>query len=81
MNKIKTGIYIRVSTEEQAKTGFSIRAQKEKLISYSNLRDWEIYDIYIDDFMIFEREYLPTPFIKSLIEMYQKKTSLNIQIH
>ena len=28
---IETGIYIRVSTEEQAQNGYSIRAQKEKL--------------------------------------------------
>ena len=30
MKEYKTGIYIRVSTDEQAKHGFSIRAQKEK---------------------------------------------------
>ena len=31
MNMINTGIYIRVSTEEQANNGYSIRAQEEKL--------------------------------------------------
>ena len=36
---IKTGIYIRVSTEEQAKEGYSINAQKEKLTSYSNINN------------------------------------------
>ena len=46
---MKTGIYIRVSTEEQAKTGFSIRAQQEKLVSYANIRGWDIHDIYIDE--------------------------------
>ena len=46
---VKTGIYIRVSTEEQAKEGFSINAQKEKLKQYSFSRDWDIYDYYIDD--------------------------------
>ena len=30
-DNLKTGIYIRVSTEDQAKDGFSIPAQKEKL--------------------------------------------------
>lgn len=29
--RIITGIYIRVSTEDQAKDGFSIHAQREKL--------------------------------------------------
>ena len=44
---MKTGIYIRVSTEEQAKEGFSIRAQQEKLMGYIEIKDWELYDIYI----------------------------------
>lgn len=44
-----TGIYIRVSTEEQAKDGFSIAAQKEKLTKYAEVSDWIIFDYYIDD--------------------------------
>ena len=47
--KVKVGIYVRVSTEEQAKEGFSINAQKDKLKQYALVRDWDIYDIYIDD--------------------------------
>jgi len=43
-----TGIYIRVSTQEQAKEGFSVEAQKDKLIAYCNAKNWNIYDIYID---------------------------------
>ena len=46
---INAGIYIRVSTEEQAKEGFSIPAQKEKLTKYAEANSWNIYDIYIDD--------------------------------
>ena len=46
---VKTGIYVRVSTEEQAEEGFSIRAQTEKLKSYAFLKDWDIYDIYSDE--------------------------------
>ncbi len=46
---VKTGIYLRVSTEEQAKEGFSINAQKEKLTNYSKINDWEIIDYYIDN--------------------------------
>lgn len=44
-----TAIYIRVSTEEQAKEGFSIKAQKQKLTQYALARDWQIFDFYIDD--------------------------------
>ncbi len=46
---IKTGIYMRVSTEEQAKEGFSINAQKEKLTNYSEISDWAISDYYIEN--------------------------------
>ncbi len=46
---MKTAIYIRVSTEEQAKEGFSIAAQREKLTAFVQSQDWDIYDYYIDD--------------------------------
>lgn len=49
MNILNTGIYIRVSTEEQAKFGYSIKAQKEKLLNYALIKEWKIYDIYIDE--------------------------------
>ena len=44
---INTGIYIRVSTEEQVNNGYSIRAQEEKLVSFCKIKDWNIYNIYI----------------------------------
>ncbi len=43
------GIYVRVSTDEQAINGFSIRGQIEKLISYCNIKEWDIYKIYKDE--------------------------------
>ena len=46
---VPTGIYVRVSTEDQAQEGYSIRAQIEKLKAYAVLRDWYIYDIYSDE--------------------------------
>lgn len=42
-------IYIRVSTVEQAQEGYSIQAQKDRLINYCKARSWRIADIYIDD--------------------------------
>ncbi|WP_408638461.1 recombinase family protein [Paenibacillus baimaensis] len=39
---MRAAIYIRVSTDEQAKEGFSIEAQKRKLISYADAQDWSI---------------------------------------
>lgn len=44
----KVGLYIRVSTLEQAQEGYSIGAQKERLISFCKAHDWTIADIYID---------------------------------
>ena len=46
---LKTAIYVRVSTDEQAQEGFSIRAQIDKLKTYALLKDWEIFDIYADE--------------------------------
>ena len=48
-DETNTAIYIRVSTEEQAREGYSINAQKEKLKQYAFVRGWDIYDFYIDD--------------------------------
>jgi len=42
-------VYIRVSTEEQAKEGFSLGAQEQTLRSYCEALDLEIYEVYIDD--------------------------------
>lgn len=44
----KAGLYIRVSTLEQAQEGYSIGAQKERLIAFCKAHDWTIADIYVD---------------------------------
>lgn len=46
---MKAAIYIRVSTDEQANEGFSIEAQKRRLLAYADSQDWEIAEVYIDD--------------------------------
>jgi DNA invertase Pin-like site-specific DNA recombinase len=43
------GIYIRVSTEEQAKEGYSIPAQREKLIAFCQSQGWDDYKFYVDE--------------------------------
>lgn len=42
-------IYVRVSTEEQAKEGFSISAQKERLRAFALSQGWEIKNEYIEE--------------------------------
>jgi len=46
---LRAAIYTRVSTEDQAKEGFSLGAQLDKLRSYCKARDWKISGEYIDD--------------------------------
>ncbi|MFD9627877.1 recombinase family protein [Peribacillus muralis] len=43
------GIYIRVSTLEQANEGYSIAAQKERLIAYCKAQGWSIFKFYVDE--------------------------------
>jgi site-specific DNA recombinase len=45
---MKMAIYVRVSTEEQAKKGVSLAAQEESLKSYCKTYGYEIYRIYRD---------------------------------
>ncbi|MCK5617685.1 recombinase family protein, partial [Candidatus Pacearchaeota archaeon] len=42
-------IYTRVSTEDQAKEGFSLDAQKDRLRSYCKAKSWEVVNEFIDD--------------------------------
>jgi len=49
VKNFRSAIYTRVSTEDQAKEGFSLDAQLDKLRSYCNARDWSIAGEYIDD--------------------------------
>lgn len=42
------GIYIRVSTEDQAREGFSLLEQKEKLLQLCKFKEYEIYRVYED---------------------------------
>lgn len=77
---LKTGIYLRVSTEEQAKEGFSINAQKEKLTSYAKVNDWEIIDYYIDD-GISAKNLKDRPNINRLIEDVESGKVNNVLVY
>ena len=46
-NERKTaGVYIRVSTENQAREGFSLWEQKEKLLALCKFKELEVYKVY-----------------------------------
>lgn len=46
--KKKCGLYLRVSTEDQAREGFSLPEQKERLESFCKFKEYEIIDYYTD---------------------------------
>lgn len=46
---MKAALYARVSTEDQAKEGFSIPAQLKRLHAYCRARGWEVASEYIDN--------------------------------
>lgn len=45
---MRVGCYVRVSTQEQAKEGYSIGAQTERLRAYCTARDWTVLEVYTD---------------------------------
>ena len=49
-NKVKNlcGLYLRVSTEDQAREGFSLPEQKERLETFCKFKGYEIVDYYED---------------------------------
>ena len=42
------GLYLRISTEDQAKEGFSLPEQKERLEALCKFKGYKIYDYYTD---------------------------------
>src|SRR5436309_14445152 len=47
--QIRVAIYTRVSTEDRAKEGFSLEAQRERFEAYCLARDWSVAARYTDD--------------------------------
>jgi DNA invertase Pin-like site-specific DNA recombinase len=46
---VNVAVYTRVSTDDQAREGYSLDAQKERLSAYCEAQGWEVTDYYIDD--------------------------------
>jgi len=46
---MKVAIYTRVSTEDQAKEGYSLEVQKEYLESFAMCEGYEVFKVYCDD--------------------------------
>lgn len=73
MKKTKNGIvrvalYIRVSTEEQVRHGYSLRTQEDELVRVANERGWKIVKIYRDEGNSARKPALKRPVMLELLE-------------
>jgi Site-specific recombinases, DNA invertase Pin homologs len=57
----RAALYIRVSTEEQAKHGYSLEAQEKKLKAYSKEHGYKVAGIYIDEGKSARKAYTKRP--------------------
>jgi len=46
---MRVAVYVRVSTEDQAREGFSLDAQVKRLTAYCKVRSWDVSDVYRDE--------------------------------
>lgn len=67
---MKAALYVRVSTEEQAKEGYSIAAQKQRLNEFAKSQGWEIYKVYVDEG--FSAKNLERPKMQKMIDDIKK---------
>lgn len=63
---MRTGLYVRVSTTEQEKHGYSIKVQLEKLRAFASAKDYTVVKEYIDAAQSGAK--LERPGLKQLIE-------------
>lgn len=74
-----TAIYVRVSTEEQAKEGISLDAQKERLTAFCTAKLLDIYKIYMDDG--YSAGSINRPALKEMIEDANEGRFSNILVY
>lgn len=67
---MKVAMYVRVSTEEQAKEGYSISAQKQRLQNYLKSQGWNLYNVYVDEG--YSAKNLDRPSMKKMISDIEK---------
>jgi site-specific DNA recombinase len=69
---MQVALYIRVSTEEQAREGVSIAEQKERLKAFCVSQGWSDYEFYIDDG--YSAKDTDRPAFKRMIQNVERKT-------
>ena len=71
MNKshiLRVALYIRVSTEEQVRHGYSLRSQEDELVRVAKERGWKIVKIYRDEGNSARKPALKRPVMMELLE-------------
>jgi len=76
---METAIYVRVSTEEQAQEGYSIRAQEQKLKDYARIKNWSVYKTYIDE-GISGKNIKDRPAVNELLEDMRRGNVQNVLV-
>ena len=71
MRILRVGLFERVSTEEQAKFGYSIRSQIEALEEYCEKNNYKIVDHYTDEGVSGGKPYQKRPEMKRLLDDVQ----------
>ncbi len=49
MSKVRAALYVRVSTLEQAQSGYSVGEQKDRLTKYAAAQDYSVVKVYSDE--------------------------------
>ena len=77
MNEEKkiAGLYIRVSTEDQAREGFSLPEQEKRLRAMCEYKGYEIYDVYRDASISAKTGNLRLEFERLLQDIRDKKVN------
>ena len=75
-----TGLYMRVSTEDQVNEGFSLPEQKERLEAYCKLKGYEIGDYYTDEGISAKKGNKRPEFERLKEDIRKKKVNLMLAI-
>ncbi len=70
---LRVALYIRVSTEEQAKFGISLAAQEDYLVRYANEQGYKIVKIYRDEGCSARKPVSKRPVMLELLEDVKAK--------
>lgn len=75
MDKI-TALYVRVSTDEQSREGYSIETQVEKLTAYAKFQGWQNVEIFADEGE--SAKDMNRPAMKRLLKLIQQERAISV---